>query len=52
MTLEEVLKENREKMLKDIQEKEKRYKKEQLFIGLIGTFVVFETVLVMYLMAR
>lgn len=52
MTLQETLKENREKMLKEIQEKEKKYKKEQLFIAIIGSFVVFETVLVMYLIAR
>lgn len=52
MTLEEVLKENQEKMRKEIQEKEKRYKKEQLFIGLIGAFIILETTLIMYLMAR
>lgn len=52
MTLQETLKENQEKMRKEIQEKEKKYKKEQLFIAIIGAFIILETALIMYLMAR
>lgn len=52
MTFEEILKENQKKIRKEIEEREKRYKKEQLFIAVIGTFIILETSLIMYLMAR